>query len=162
MLISAPASAARFTVTTPDLTDSTFPADNFAGSFGCTAANHAPRVHRSGAPVAAKSFADTMFDPDAPTGSGFWHWMNWDIPSTATEFTDGTLAISGTNDAGARGYQGPCPPTGDKPHNYRITVLALDTPQLGLPASTPPAVAPFSMSGHVIGIGQVTATARRP
>lgn len=115
MLISAPASAARFTVTTPDLTDSTFPADNFAGSFGCTAANHAPRVHRSGAPVAAKSFADTMFDPDAPTGSGFWHWMNWDIPSTATEFTDGTLAISGTNDAGARGYQAPAHPLATSP-----------------------------------------------
>ncbi|WP_405488077.1 YbhB/YbcL family Raf kinase inhibitor-like protein [Nocardia sp. NBC_00511] len=157
-----PATAAHFTVTTSDATaDHTFPADFYAGAFGCTAANHAPHLRWSGAPAAAKSFAVTMFDPDAPTGAGFWHWMNWDIPSTATDFTAGAAGVAGTNDAGAPGYLGPCPPAGDKPHNYQITVLALDTPTMGLPATSTPTVASFSMNSHIIGAAQLTLTAVR-
>ncbi|MEC3955580.1 YbhB/YbcL family Raf kinase inhibitor-like protein [Nocardia sp. CDC153] len=155
-----PMSAASFTVTTPDATD-TFPADFYAGTFGCTAANHAPHLQWSGAPAAAKSFAVTMFDPDAPTGAGFWHWMTWDIPSTATDFTAGSTGVAGTNDAGAPGYLGPCPPAGDKPHTYQISVLALDTPTLNLPATTTPTVASFSMGSHIIGVARLNLTARR-
>ncbi|QLY31350.1 YbhB/YbcL family Raf kinase inhibitor-like protein [Nocardia huaxiensis] len=158
-----PANAATFTVTTPDAQSGTaFPADSYAGAFGCTAANRAPHLTWSGAPATAKSFAVTMFDPDAPTGSGFWHWMNWDIPSTATDFTTGAASVSGTNDAGITGYLGPCPPTGDRPHNYRITVLALDVPTLGLPATTSPAVASFTMGSHIVGAAHLTLTAQRP
>ncbi|MFF2553204.1 YbhB/YbcL family Raf kinase inhibitor-like protein [Nocardia sp. NPDC058058] len=158
----APAGAATFEVNSPDVRGGTFGADNFAGAFGCTAANHAPRVRWSGAPAAAKSFAVTMFDQDAPTGSGFWHWINWDIAPTATEFGTGVTAVTGTNDAGAADYLGPCPPSGDKAHTYRITVLALDVPRMDLPAATPPAVASFSMSSHIIGIGQLSVSAQRP
>ncbi|MGW4530044.1 YbhB/YbcL family Raf kinase inhibitor-like protein [Nocardia sp. NPDC004340] len=158
-----PASAAQFTVTTPDGTaEHAFPADFYAGAFGCTAANHAPRLQWSGAPAAAKSFAVTMFDPDAPTGAGFWHWLNWDIPATATDFTAGAAGVAGTNDAGAPGYLGPCPPAGDRPHTYQISVLALDTPSLGLPAATTPAVASFSMGSHIIGVAHLSLTAQRP
>lgn len=158
-----PPSAAQFTVTSPDGTaDHAFPADFYAGAFGCTAANHSPRLRWSGAPAGAKSFAVTMFDPDAPTGAGFWHWLNWDIPSTATDFTAGAAGVAGTNDAGAPGYLGPCPPTGDRPHTYQISVLALDTPSLGLPATTTPAVASFSMGSHIIGVGHLSLTAQRP
>ncbi|MEU0542611.1 YbhB/YbcL family Raf kinase inhibitor-like protein [Nocardia sp. NPDC005978] len=158
-----PSGAARFTVTSPDIgADNTFGPDNFAAAFGCTAANKVPTIRWSGAPAAAKSFAITMFDADAPTGSGFWHWMTWDIASGAAEFKPGDAAVQGTNDAGATGYLGPCPPAGDRAHTYRITVLALDTAQLGTPASTSPAAASFSMSGHIIGAGQLTATAQRP
>ncbi|MFD7847764.1 YbhB/YbcL family Raf kinase inhibitor-like protein [Nocardia sp. NPDC059764] len=158
-----PASAAQFTVATPDGTaEHAFPADFYAGAFGCTAANHAPRLRWSGAPAAAKSFAVTMFDPDAPTGAGFWHWLNWDIPATATDFTAGVAGVAGTNDAGAPGYLGPCPPTGDRPHTYQISVLALDTPSLGLPATTTPAVASFSMGSHIIGVAHLSLTAQRP
>ncbi|MEU1206247.1 YbhB/YbcL family Raf kinase inhibitor-like protein [Nocardia sp. NPDC005825] len=158
-----PASAARFTVTTPDGTaEHAFPADFYAGAFGCTAANHALSLRWSGAPAAAKSFAVTMFDPDAPTGAGFWHWLNWDIPATATDFTAGAAGVAGTNDAGAPGYLGPCPPTGDGPHTYQISVLALDTPSLGLPATTTPAVASFSMGSHIIGVAHLSLTAQRP
>ncbi|MEC3913844.1 YbhB/YbcL family Raf kinase inhibitor-like protein [Nocardia sp. CDC160] len=155
-----PANAAAFTVTTPDAT-TTFPADFYAGSFGCTAANRAPHLQWSGAPAAAKSFAVTMFDPDAPTGAGFWHWVNWDIPATATDFTAGTTGVAGTNDAGVPGYLGPCPPAGDQPHTYQISVLALDTPSLDLPATTMPTVASFSMGSHIIGVARLTLTARR-
>ncbi|MFF0631302.1 YbhB/YbcL family Raf kinase inhibitor-like protein [Nocardia sp. NPDC004151] len=158
-----PASAAQFTVTTPDATgDHAFPADFYAGAFGCTAANHAPRLRWSGAPAGAKSFAVTMFDPDAPTGAGFWHWVNWDIPATATDFTAGAAGVAGTNDAGAAGYLGPCPPNGDRPHNYQISVLALDTPSLGLAATTTPTVVSFSMGSHIVGVAHLTLTAQRP
>ncbi|GAB3210933.1 YbhB/YbcL family Raf kinase inhibitor-like protein [Nocardia tengchongensis] len=158
-----PASAAQFTVTTPDGTaDHAFPADFYAGAFGCTAANHAPRLQWSGAPASAKSFAVTMFDPDAPTGAGFWHWVNWDIPSTATDFTTGAAGVAGTNDAGAPGYLGPCPPAGDRAHTYQISVLALDTPTLGLPPTATPAVASFSMGSHIIGVAHLSLTAQRP
>ncbi|WP_245568431.1 YbhB/YbcL family Raf kinase inhibitor-like protein [Nocardia concava] len=155
-----PANAAQFTVTTTDATDA-FPADFYAGSFGCTAANRAPRLAWSGAPAAAKSFAVTMFDPDAPTGAGFWHWMNWDIPSTAKDFTAGAAGVAGANDAGVSGYLGPCPPAGDKPHHYRISVLALDTPSLDLPATTTPTVASFSMGAHIVGVAKLELTAQR-
>ncbi|GAB2527079.1 hypothetical protein GCM10027167_33450 [Nocardia heshunensis] len=154
-----PATAASFTVTA-DATGA-FPADFYAGAFGCTAANHAPHLSWSGAPEAAKSFAVTMFDPDAPTGAGFWHWMNWDIPATAKDFTAGAAGVAGANDAGAPGYLGPCPPAGDKAHTYRISVLALDTPSLGLPASTTPTVASFSMGSHIIGVAHLSLTAQR-
>ncbi|MTE12233.1 YbhB/YbcL family Raf kinase inhibitor-like protein [Nocardia aurantiaca] len=158
-----PASAAQFTVTTPDAASGrAFPADFYAGSFGCTAANHAPRLQWSGAPAGAKSFAVTMFDPDAPTAAGFWHWMNWDIPATTTDFTTGTAGVAGVNDAGVPGYLGPCPPTGDRPHTYQISVLALDIPTLDLPAATTPTVVSFSMGSHIIGVARTTLTARRP
>ncbi|MFC3435555.1 YbhB/YbcL family Raf kinase inhibitor-like protein [Nocardia seriolae] len=154
-----PATAAAFTVTAD--TTAAFPADFYAGAFGCTAANRAPHLQWSGAPAAAQSFAVTMFDPDAPTGAGFWHWMNWDIPATATDFTAGAAGVAGTNDAGIPGYLGPCPPTGDKPHTYKISILALDTPSLGLPATTTPTVASFSMGAHIIGTAELTLTAQR-
>ncbi|AYF73121.1 YbhB/YbcL family Raf kinase inhibitor-like protein [Nocardia yunnanensis] len=155
-----PATAASFTVTA-DAAGS-FPADAYAGAFGCTAANHAPHLTWSGAPAAAKSFAVTMFDPDAPTGAGFWHWMSWDIPSTAMDFTAGTPGVAGATDAGTAGYLGPCPPAGDTAHHYRISVLALDTPTMGLPATTTPTVASFSMGAHIIGVAHLELTAQRP
>ncbi len=157
-----PSSAARFDVTSPDIAaGQSIPRPQWANSFGCTEAGKAPQVTWSGAPAGARSFAITMFDPDAPTGSGFWHWLNWDIPAQASEFGTGAAGVAGTNDAGGTGYLGPCPPAGDKAHDYVITVVALDTPSLGLPANTPPAVATFTMNSHIIGYGQLIATAQR-
>ncbi|RMI33040.1 YbhB/YbcL family Raf kinase inhibitor-like protein [Nocardia stercoris] len=159
-----PPGTPTFAVASPDLADGqAFPAAGYANVFGCSGANHAPTVTWSGAPATAKSFALTMFDPDAPTGSGFWHWMIWDIPATATSATDPVPAgaVAGTNNAGTTGYVGPCPPTGDPAHHYKISVLALDVPTLGLPAATPPAAATFAMHNHVVGEGHLTATAQR-
>ena len=104
-----------------------------------------------------------MFDPDAPTGSGFWHWLVWDIPATSTELTS-TLpsgAVAGTDSAGVTGYLGPCPPVGDITHHYKITVYALDVAGLDLPSSTPAQVTTFTMSGHIIGYAQMTVNAKR-
>jgi Raf kinase inhibitor-like YbhB/YbcL family protein len=154
-----PSGARTFTVTSPDIANGKpMPAAAYADGFGCTGGNQAPRLRWSGAPSGTKSYAVTMYDPDAPTGSGFWHWLNWDIAGTSLPAAD---AVAGANDAGAAGYQGPCPPAGDHVHRYQVTVLALDTPSLDLPASTPPAYASFAMSGHILAYARITATAKR-
>ncbi|MFD3582758.1 YbhB/YbcL family Raf kinase inhibitor-like protein [Streptomyces sp. NPDC058683] len=159
-----PDSAARFAVSSPDVRDGgTFPADAYADSFGCSSGNRQIRLAWHGAPQGTRSYAVTLYDPDAPTGAGFWHWLTWDIPTTDTAL-GGTLptgAVAGTNDAGQTGYLGPCPPVGDIAHHYRITVYALDTPSLDLPATTPATVTTFTMSSHVIGYATLTASARR-
>ncbi|MFD5563674.1 YbhB/YbcL family Raf kinase inhibitor-like protein [Kitasatospora griseola] len=158
-----PVDAARFTVTSPDLVNGSFPQANWANSFGCDGGNRPLRLEWRGAPAGTRSFAVTMFDQDAPTGSGFWHWLSWDLPATATALGDALPpgAVSGTEDAGLPGYLGPCPPVGDRPHRYRITVYALDTPSLALPAATSPAVAAFTLGGHVLAYGQTTGVAAR-
>ncbi|WP_405436464.1 YbhB/YbcL family Raf kinase inhibitor-like protein [Streptomyces avidinii] len=159
-----PASAARFTVTSPDVRDGeALPADTWADAFGCTGDNRQPRLSWSGAPQATRSYAITMFDPDAPTGAGFWHWLVWDVPvgDTGMDTRLPAGAVTGANDSGSTGYLGPCPPVGDLTHHYEITVYALDVPTLGLPASTPPTIAAFMMSGHIIGYARITGTVRR-
>ncbi|MFF2630670.1 YbhB/YbcL family Raf kinase inhibitor-like protein [Kitasatospora griseola] len=104
-----------------------------------------------------------MFDQDAPTGSGFWHWLSWDLPATATALGDALPpgAVSGTEDAGLPGYLGPCLLVGDRPHRYRITVYELDTASLALSTATPSAVAAFTLGGHVLAYGQTTGVAAR-
>ncbi|MBB1256449.1 YbhB/YbcL family Raf kinase inhibitor-like protein [Streptomyces sp. OF3] len=159
-----PDSAARFTLTSPDLRDGdALPAEHWADAFDCTGDNRRVRLAWSGAPEAARSYAITVFDPDAPTGAGFWHWLAWDIPAGHTSVADALPAgaVDGTNDLGTLGYLGPCPPVGDRLHRYEFTVYALDVPTLDLPASTPPTIAAFTMSGHVIGYARITGTVRR-
>ncbi|GAA2160155.1 YbhB/YbcL family Raf kinase inhibitor-like protein [Actinomadura napierensis] len=152
-----PKHTAHFSVTSPDLAHGRFPAASYSDSFGCTGGNVPPRLHWSGAPAATKSFAVTMFDRDAPTGSGFWHWSVRNLPATAAAVPSD--AATGVNDAGTASYLGPCPPAGDGPHQYTITVLALDVPDAGVPATASPAMASFAMGSHVIATARITATA---
>ncbi|MBO0706787.1 MAG: YbhB/YbcL family Raf kinase inhibitor-like protein [Candidatus Dormibacteraeota bacterium] len=158
-----PAGAGHFTLTSADLQNNhPFPQTEIGTA--CNGGNQAPRLQWSGAPTATKSFALTMFDPDAPTGSGFWHWLNWDIPANVTSL-DGPLpagAVSGTNDGGTTGYTGPCPPAGDLTHHYHLSVLALDVPSLGLPATTTGPRLGFSMRLHILAVGELVATASEP
>lgn len=160
-----PQGAAHFAVTSPDVRDGgTFPAGTWANAFGCAGGNRQVRLSWHGAPAGTRSYAVTMFDPDAPSGAGFWHWVTWDIPATGTALNPAAPpagTVTGTNDAGAEGYLGPCPPAGDITHRYRITVYALDVPTLALPAGTPPTVTAFTMSGHILGYARLTAYARR-
>ncbi|MEV5747290.1 YbhB/YbcL family Raf kinase inhibitor-like protein [Actinoallomurus sp. NPDC052308] len=159
-----PDSATRMTLTSLDVRDGgAFPAGSWANAFGCSAGNRPLRLSWSGAPAATRSYAVTMYDPDAPSGSGFWHWLVWDIPTGDTTLgaKPPAGAVSGTNDAGGTGYLGPCPPAGDIGHRYQVTVYALNVAGLDLPADTPPAVATFTMSGHIVGYGRITATAQR-
>ncbi|MCG2621966.1 YbhB/YbcL family Raf kinase inhibitor-like protein [Arthrobacter sp. I2-34] len=122
--------------------------------------NHIPDLHWEGAPGGTRSFAVTCFDPDAPTGSGFWHWIEFDIPAGTTDFgadtsAHGTVAVS--NDYGHPGYGGPNPPAGET-HRYVFTVYALDVEKLGLPASTSHTVARFNIMAHTLASGSFTAT----
>jgi len=106
-----------------------------------------------------------MFDPDAPTGSGFWHWLTWDVPAGATSLDATALpagAVAGTNDAGLTGYLGPCPPPGDRTHRYEITVYALDVPSLSLPPSVRAAVVGFTMRTHILAFARLIGTFSLP
>ncbi|HTW83547.1 MAG TPA: YbhB/YbcL family Raf kinase inhibitor-like protein [Candidatus Sulfotelmatobacter sp.] len=131
--------------------------------FGCTGGNRSPQLSWSGAPAGTKSFAITIWDPDAPTGVGFVHWVLFDIPATTTSLPEGAGAksdagvggIHGTTDFGTQAYGGPCPPPGHGPHHYHITVYALDVPQLGLDKTTSYAKFKFVSNAHVLASGEL-------
>ena len=118
--------------------------------FGCTGKNQSPQLSWSNAPEGTKSFAITMYDPDAPTGSGWWHWVVFDIPSDVNQLVENAgnvsmnltpkNAIQSITNYGVPGYGGPCPPEGHGIHQYIITVHALKVDTLGLDANTNPAI----------------------
>ncbi len=133
--------AQNMTVTSAEITDGSIAKnEQVANVFGCKGSNISPSLSWSGAPSDAKSFAITVYDPDAPTGSGFWHWVAIDIPVSTTSIPKdagdvkkklmpkGTIQIR--NDFGFDGYGGPCPPPGDKPHHYVLTVYAVDADKI--------------------------------
>lgn len=120
------------------------------GGFGCTGQNVSPQLAWANAPVGTKSFAVTVHDPVAPTGSGFWHWVVFDIPANVMEIKTGAGDVSkmlmpvgiiqSLTDFGQTGFGGPCPPVGHGLHQYIFTVHALKTDKLGLDAKTNPAL----------------------
>ncbi len=130
--------------------------------FGCTGGNLAPAVHWQGAPSTARSFALTVYDPDAPTGSGWWHWVVINLPVGSSSLPAGGALPQGAqavrNDYGQTGWGGPCPPAGDPPHHYVFTLYALDVPTLDIPAGASPALAGFVIHGHVVGKAQSVLT----
>ena len=128
--------------------------------FGCTGGNISPELNWSNAPAGTKSFAVTMYDPDAPTGSGWWHWLIFDIDPTVTELKSnaGNLTqnlaprntIQSITDFGSIGYGGPCPPEGSGAHRYIITVYALKVPKLGLDKTASPAMVGFNLNANTL------------
>ncbi|MEV4148802.1 YbhB/YbcL family Raf kinase inhibitor-like protein [Amycolatopsis sp. NPDC049691] len=131
-----------------------------------------PQLSWSGAPDGTRSYAVTVYDPDAPTGSGFWHWAVADIPGTVTEVPEGAGDDTGAglpegafqlpNDARVARYLGAAPPAGHGPHRYFVVVHALDVGSIGVPADATPAVLGFTMAGHTLGRAVLTATAETP
>ena len=129
-------------------------------SFGCTGKNISPSLKWSGAPKSAKSFALTVYDPDAPTGSGWWHWVVFNIPVDVTELkTDAGNpqkgiapkgSVQSMTDYGKPGFGGACPPPGDKPHRYIFTLYALDVPKLDLDEKAGPPLVGFMLNQHAI------------
>lgn len=169
LVFQATASAAGgFTVSTPAFKDGdTIQMAQVFNSFGCTGGNHSPEITWSGAPAGTKSFAVTIYDPDAPTGSGFWHWTVFNIPASASKIPadagndeKGTGlpagAIQGRTDFGFSHFGGPCPPVGDAPHHYHVTVYALKTDKIPLDASAPGALVGFYIHMNTLGNASLT------
>ena len=127
---------------------------------GCGGKNVSPQLSWSGAPEGTKSFVVTCFDPDAPTGSGYWHWVTYNIPANVTSLKAGDKSIGGgkaaRNDYGETGYGGPCPPKGDGQHRYIFRVYALDVDSISASEGTTGASVTFMTRGHVLATGAIT------
>lgn len=134
-------------------------------SFGCTGANTSPDLEWSGAPKGTKTFAITMYDPDAPTGSGWWHWVVFNIPANVHKLAAGagskggvmpTGSVQSKTDFGSPGYGGPCPPPG-KPHRYQFKIYALKAP-LDLKEDASAAMVGFNLNANKLAEASLQAT----
>lgn len=143
-------------------------AQEFNG-FGCSGENLSPALEWKNVPAGTRSFAVTVYDPDAPTGSGWWHWVVYNIPATATGLPGGAVvnaplpagAKQGRNDYGERNFGGACPPAGDRPHHYIFTVHALKVDKLNVPEDASAALVGFNIISNRIGLAKLTTTYSR-
>ena len=158
-----------FTLTSPDIpSGGTVPQHFEFDGFGCSGRNESPALQWSGAPEGAKSFALTVYDPDAPTASGFWHWAVADIPLAVTELAEGAGdetgsglpagAVTLNSDASLARFVGAAPPPGHGPHRYFVAVHAVDVPSLGLPDGATPAYLGFNLFSHAIARAVIVGT----
>lgn len=140
-----------------------------AFGFGCSGSNNSPHLAWTDPPPETKSFAITCFDPDAPTGSGFWHWVVVNIPPQVTELALGAGplnmlpngALEVRTDFGKPGYGGPCPPQGDHPHRYIFTVHAVSIDKLPVTADTSAAVVGFYLNFNTLAKAAIMGLAKR-
>jgi len=157
------------TVASTDVTDEGQLADaQRSGIMDAGGSDISPQLSWSGAPEGTLSYAVTCYDPDAPTGSGFWHWVVADIPSSVTELARGAGDEGGAdlpegafqlgNDAGSKRFIGAAPPAGHGSHRYYFTVYALDVESLGIDGDASPAFHGFNMFGHTLARGHIMAT----
>jgi len=170
LFASAARAAGPFTVTSTEVKHKgTVPEEQVYNGFGCKGSNVSPSLAWHNVPSAAKSFAITVFDPDAPTGSGWWHWVMFNIPANvatvarnAGDPSSGVApkdAVQSRNDFGKTGYGGPCPPQGDRPHRYVFTVYALKVDKLqGADENASPAMIGFMINANQIAKASIQAT----
>jgi Raf kinase inhibitor-like YbhB/YbcL family protein len=165
--MSAQTTGAGLVLTSTDIAEGDTIAEMYTfNGFGCGGGNISPSLSWSGAPAGTKSFALTCYDPDAPTGSGFWHWVVFNIPPTVTRLPRGAGdpkspaapkgAVQSRTDYGAMGYGGPCPPPGDKPHRYQFTIFAVDVAELDADEQSSAAVVGFNLHFHTLAKATLT------
>ncbi|GLZ50168.1 hypothetical protein Acsp06_63530 [Actinomycetospora sp. NBRC 106375] len=162
-----------FTLTSTDIADGTpLAAPHTSAIMGVPGGeDRTPQLRWHGFPTATRSFAVTCYDPDAPTGSGFWHWAVADLPADVTELVagagdpDGSRlpqgAITLPNDAGIHQYLGAAPPEGHGVHHYYFVVHAVDVPTLGIPRGASPAFLGFNLFSHTLARATITAVYER-
>ncbi|MGH7602877.1 MAG: YbhB/YbcL family Raf kinase inhibitor-like protein [Gemmatimonadaceae bacterium] len=156
--------AGPFTLRAPDLlSGGRIAASHVYNGMGCTGQNISPALQWSNPPAGTKSFAVTIYDPDAPTGSGWWHWVMYNIPANTTFLPSGAGngrsaprgSAQGTTDFGTRGYGGPCPPPGDRPHHYHVKVFALKVDRIDVPGNATAAFIGFNLNANKLGTAEI-------
>jgi Raf kinase inhibitor-like YbhB/YbcL family protein len=163
---------ATFIVTSTDLKDGQkFPVDQMSGVFGAGGKDISPQLSWSGFPSGTKSFVITMYDPDAPTPSGFWHWAVVDIPANVTSLPSGAGDSKGSglpagafqipNDARMAQYVGAAPPPGGGKHRYYVVVHAVDVPSLGLAKDVTAALLSANLNRHTLARAIIVPWAER-
>lgn len=166
------AQAEEFSVSSPNLkSGGTLPIAHVLNGFGCTGGNISPALSWQNAPAGTQSIAITVYDPDAPTGSGWWHWVAYNIPPTVQSLAEGAGTATGQQlpagtaqgktDFGTFGYGGACPPAGDKAHRYIFTVHALKTPKIDVPPDASAAMIGFMIHMSKLGSTSLEVTYAR-
>lgn len=155
-LLASMALAGNFTLSSSELQGQLTKKQEFNG-FGCTGENISPELSWSNAPKGTRSFALTVYDPDAPTGSGWWHWLVVNIPANSSTLPTGVTAkelpkgaIETMNDYGVTSFGGACPPEGDKHHQYIFTLHALDVEKLDVTSKSDSALVGYMINAHTI------------
>jgi len=166
-LASLAAQAAPFTLTSPDIAEGrSLPDAQVLQGFGCSGGNQSPALQWQGVPPGTQSLALTMYDPDAPSGSGWWHWVVYNLPAGTTglpaqvgssQIALPAGAVQGRTDFGTPGYGGACPPPGDKPHRYIFMLHALKVPRIDLPADASAAMVGYMLHANTIAQTRLTA-----
>jgi Raf kinase inhibitor-like YbhB/YbcL family protein len=163
--MSTAIAAEKFTLKSADIAPNAKIAEKHVyKGFGCEGGNVSPALEWKGAPAGTKSFAITMYDPDAPTGSGWWHWVVFNLPASTTKLEQGagdaggaklpTGAVQSRTDFGGPGYGGPCPPKGPSlknPHHYVFTVFALKVDKLDLGPDSSGALVGYMLNANSLG-----------
>lgn len=172
LIVSSSLFAGSLTLSSKDIAQGEFmpKAQEFSG-FSCSGGDLSPHLKWSNAPKGTKSYAITAYDPDAPTGSGWWHWQIVNIPMTVMEISTGAgntktnMAPKGSeqiqNDFGSRGFGGACPPKGHGVHHYRFTVHALSVEKLKLSKDASGALAGYMINANTIESSTIEALYKR-
>lgn len=164
LIMAASGHAASFSLSSPDIADKRqlTRLQAFNG-FGCNGGNISPALSWTNAPAGTKSFAITVYDPDAPTGSGWWHWTLVNLPTTVNSVPANVGvnlpagAVQGRTDYGQPGFGGACPPKGDAPHRYQFTVWALKVDKLAIDNQSSGALVGYMLNANSLAKATITA-----
>ena len=155
---------AALEISSPDIQEGQRMVKTFEYSgFGCEGENQSPALAWKDAPAGTKSFAITVYDPDAPTGSGWWHWLALNIPADTKSLPRGASGkldkvLETRTDYGQPGFGGACPPVGHGMHRYQFTIWALPDEKLDFPVDISPAIVGYTLNSKALAKATLTAT----